>query len=138
MEISQNNHPAVMKRLLEKLLYAALKQVQNAPKSSMGSHIGVLNNANSAVYLTIPSVVESLMATGFAQLNVALTVNVSVPNTELSQLPLKVKVEYSLEELVNDALDAKACIAAKEALSDSFSQKVLDKLYIQSVQLLII
>lgn len=138
MEITQTNQPAVMKRLLEKLLYVALKQVQNAPKSSCGSHVGVLNNGNSAVYLTVPGIVESLLKSGAAEFRVALEANVSIPSTDISQVPLKVVVDYTLEEIINDWHDEKALQAAKKALADSFSQKVLDSMYVRNVQLLIV
>ena len=138
MEISQNNQPAIMKRLLEQLLYVGLKQTQNSPKTRAGVLVGVLNYSNSAIYTAIPCIVEKLLKSGSTGFRVALEANVTIPNTEISQVPLEVTVEYTLEEIVNDKLDEKALQAAKSVLADSFSQKVLDSMYVRNVQLLIV
>lgn len=138
MSTNQHNYASFMKKLLEKLMYIALKQSQNVPKASCGTQVGILNVANTAVYLTVPGIVENLLKHGFSEFQTAMEVNVSVPNTDLSRLPLRVKVKYTIDDLLNDELDAKALVAAKEALADSFSQKVLSSMYLRDIQLIIV
>lgn len=138
MSTNQHNYASFMKKLLEKLMYTALKQSQNVPKASCGTQVGILTVANTAVYLAVPGIVENLLKYGFAEFHTAMEVNVSVPNTDLSRLPLRVKVKYTIDDLLNDDLDAKALVAAKEALADSFSQKVLSSMYLRDIQLIIV
>ena len=138
MTTDQNKQASTVKKLLDKLLYTALKQAQTRPKATCGTIVGMLNYSNTAVYCTVPALIESFLAAGSAELRVALEVNVAVPNTDLSCLPMTVKVVYTLNDIVEDNLDAKALAAAKAALADSFAPKVLNNMYARNVELIIV